>query len=183
MGAFDNIVGYSGRVVEMAEASLEECRSQQAAYEGIRRANMARVLAAFKSAGISDYQFGGTTGYGYNDAGRQAIEAAFSTIAGSEASLVRHQIVSGTHAISLALFGVLRPGGRLMAAFGKPYDTLDGIIHGKEGHGSLAELGIGYIQVEPASDGEPDYDAISVAAKSSDAVLVQRSGDIPQESR
>ncbi len=175
MGAFGNLGQYSSRVVEMAEASLEECLSQQAAYEGIRRVNIARVLAAFKSAGLSDYQFGGTTGYGYNDAGRQAIEAAFSVIAGSEASLVRHQIVSGTHAISLALFGVLRPGGKLLAAFGKPYDTLDGIIGGKEGHGSLAELGIGYIQVEPASDGEPDYDAISTAVKSADAVLVQRS--------
>ncbi len=159
----------------MAEAALSECALQQAGYEEIRRVNTVRVLDAFKRAGISDYQFGGTTGYGYNDSGREAIEVAFSLICGSEAALVRHQIVSGTHAISLALFGVLRPGGKLTAAYGKPYDTLDGIISGVEGYGSLKELGVSYSQVEPGEGGEPDLDGIFEQAKTSDAVLVQRS--------
>lgn len=166
---------YSKRAMEIAKLSLEECSEQQHAYEVLRRKNLYRVLGAFKEAGISDYQFGGTTGYGYNDAGRQAIEAAFASIAGAEASLVRHQIVSGTHAISLALFGVLRPGGKLLSAYGKPYDTLNGIIQGESGYGSLKELGTGYVQVEPADDGGPDYEGIARISKKADAVLIQRS--------
>ena len=175
MGHFDRIAKYSGRVRGIAEAAISECALQQAGYEEIRRINTIRVLDAFKQSGISDYQFGGTTGYGYNDAGREAIEAAFSLICGSEAALVRHQIVSGTHAISLALFGVLRPGGKLMAAYGKPYDTLDGIISGDDGYGSLKELGVSYSQVEPGEGSGPDLDGISDQARDSDAVLVQRS--------
>ena len=114
MGLFDRMTRFGGKVRGMAEEALSECALQQAGYEEIRRINTIRVLDAFRRASISDYQFGGTTGYGYNDAGREAIEEAFSLICGSEAALVRHQIVSGTHAISLALFGVLRPGGKLM---------------------------------------------------------------------
>lgn len=175
MGAFDFLRGIDIRVSETAERALDQCASQQAGYERLRRANMARVLGAFKKAGLSDYQFGGTTGYGYNDSGREAIEVAFADIVGAEAALVRHQIVSGTHAISLALFGVLRPGGRLMAAFGKPYDTLDGIISGKQGYGSLREFGVSYVEVQPEADGEPDYEGIAKEACGADAVLVQRS--------
>lgn len=175
MGLFDRITRFGGKVRGMAEEALSECALQQAGYEEIRRINTIRVLDAFRRASISDYQFGGTTGYGYNDAGREAIEEAFSLICGSEAALVRHQIVSGTHAISLALFGVLRPGGKLMAAYGKPYDTLDGIISGEEGHGSLKELGVSYLQVEPGEGGGPDLEEIHKQAGTADAVLVQRS--------
>lgn len=175
MGVFDFLEGIDISVREAAEGALAECAGQQAGYERLRRANMARVLGAFRKAGLSDYQFGGTTGYGYNDSGREAIEEAFASIAGAEAALVRHQIVSGTHAISLALFGVLRPGGRLLAAFGKPYDTLDGIISGKQGYGSLGEFGVSYGETQPAADGEPDYDGIAKDAAAADAVLVQRS--------
>ncbi|HPI01494.1 MAG TPA: methionine gamma-lyase family protein, partial [Bacillota bacterium] len=160
MGKFDAVGGFSAEVMGMAEEALASCHCQQEGYESIRRVNMRRVLMAFRKAGLSDYQFGGTTGYGYNDSGREAIEEAFAMIAGAESSLVRHQIVSGTHAIALALFGVLRPGGRLLAAFGRPYDTLDGIIHGKDGYGSLGEFGVSYSEVAPGAAGGPDLAGI-----------------------
>lgn len=175
MGAFDTVKGPGERAKGLAEGSLLKCSAQQSGYESIRRVNTTRVLDAMRKAGLSDYQFGGTTGYGYNDSGRDAIERAFADIAGAEAALVRHQIVSGTHAIALALFGILRPGQRLLAAFGSPYDTLAGIIHGRRGHGSLSELGVSYGKVEPGPDGEPDYEGIAEGAKSADVVLVQRS--------
>ena len=175
MGAFDAVGGFSAEVKDIAEEALASCRIQQEGYEAVRRVNMRRVLTAFREAGRSDYQFGGTTGYGYNDSGREAIEEAFARIAGAQASLVRHQIVSGTHAIALALFGVLRPGGRLVAAFGKPYDTLEGIIHGKEGYGSLGELGVSYSEVAADASGGPDYGRIAEASSKSEAVLIQRS--------
>lgn len=175
MGKFDAVGGFSAEVMGMAEEALASCHCQQEGYESIRRVNMRRVLMAFRKAGLSDYQFGGTTGYGYNDSGREAIEEAFAMIAGAESSLVRHQIVSGTHAIALALFGVLRPGGRLLAAFGRPYDTLDGIIHGKDGYGSLGEFGVSYSEVAPDAAGGPDLAGIAEASRSSDAVLIQRS--------
>ena len=96
----------------------------------IRRHNQRRVLAAFKRAQVSEYHLAGTTGYGYNDPARDALEQIYADVFATESALVRPQVVSGTHAISASLFGVLRPGDELMSATGPPYDTLQRIING-----------------------------------------------------
>ncbi|ABO50401.1 aluminum resistance family protein [Desulforamulus reducens MI-1] len=139
--------------------------------------NHQRVLKGFHLAKTSDYHLRGTTGYGYNDTGREALEKIYAHIFGAEAALVRGQIVSGTHAIAIALFGMLRPGDELLAVQGSPYDTLEEII-GKRGNapGSLKDLGISYNQVELTPEGTLDWEGIEAALNPRTRVmLVQRS--------
>lgn len=114
--------------------------------ESVVLANQAKVLAAFQSAQISDYHFASSTGYGYNDRGREAIEEVFAKTFGGESALVRPHIVSGTHALALALFGMLRPGDELLYITGEPYDTLEEVIgvRGEEGNGSLRDYGVSF---------------------------------------
>ncbi len=121
----------------------------------IEQINTARVLHAFQKHRISTRHFAGTTGYGYGDIGRDALSDVFCDVLGVESALVRPQIASGTHALALCLYGVLRPGDVLLSAAGKPYDTLEEIIGltGKTGNGSLREFGIDYRQVELTVDG------------------------------
>ncbi|GAB6157509.1 aminotransferase class I/II-fold pyridoxal phosphate-dependent enzyme [Desulfotomaculum varum] len=140
-------------------------------------ANHARVLEGFHLARVSDYHLRGSTGYGYNDAGREALEKIYAHVFGAEAALVRSQIVSGTHAIAIALYGLLRPGDELLAVQGSPYDTLEEII-GKRGNapGSLKDLGVTYQQVELTDQGTLDWAAIERALNPrTKVVLVQRS--------
>ncbi len=128
-------------VSKEVEESLKEEFLQ---IDRIRSANFAKVLEAFRASDISDFHFRDTSGYGYHDPGREKVESVFSEIFRSEASLVRPQIISGTHAISIVLFGLLRPGNRLLYLTGEPYETGMGII-GRDGvHGSLREFGIGF---------------------------------------
>ncbi|MCL5780957.1 MAG: methionine gamma-lyase family protein [Firmicutes bacterium] len=139
--------------------------------------NHARVLEGFHLARTSDYHLRGSTGYGYNDAGREALEKIYAHVFGAEAALVRGQIVSGTHAIAIALFGLLRPGDELLAVQGSPYDTLEELI-GKRGNapGSLKDLGVGYNQVELTPEGTLDWQAVQGAlSPGTKVVLVQRS--------
>jgi len=111
-------------------------------------ANSSKVLNAFRKYKLSDTHFGMTTGYGYGDVGRDIIEEIYSEILHAEDSLVRTQFVSGTHAISTALFAVLRPGDTVISINGKPYDTLDKIIGIEENKSSLKSLGIKYEQID-----------------------------------
>lgn len=139
--------------------------------------NHARVLKAFRMARISDQHLKGTTGYGYSDIGRQGVEKVFAGVFETEAALVRGQIVSGTHAIALVLFGILRPGDELLSITGEPYDTLQELIGIRSGAtGSLKEFGIEYRQVDLTADGQLDWPAIkqAVTAKTR-VVLIQRS--------
>lgn len=147
-----------------------------AATQEIARVNSARVLAALGRAGLADYHFGGTSGYGYDDMGREHLESAFADVFGAEAALVRMQMVSGTHALAAVLFGVLRPGDCLVSAYGPPYDTMVTMI-GRDRHvrGSLSEHGVRYLEVPVGEHGEPDYAGISRAAEGARMVLVQRS--------
>lgn len=136
------------------EAIRESRQVQQAwrAVDEVVRENQRRVLDAFQRAGVAQYQLAGTSGYGYNDPARQAVEAVYAYVFGAEAALVRPQIVSGTHALAAAIFGVLRPGDELLA-LGRPYDTLTTLIgvtpdaHGRLAPGNLREWGIGYREV------------------------------------
>ncbi|PYZ93912.1 hypothetical protein CR194_07615 [Salipaludibacillus keqinensis] len=127
----------------------------------ISEQNQRKVLKAFKDQGVSEFHFHPSTGYGYDDIGRETLEKVYAQVFGTEAAVVRPQLVSGTHAISTALFGVLRPGDELMYITGKPYDTLEEVIgvRGSENAGSLIDFGITYKEI-PLLDHEVDMNLI-----------------------
>lgn len=138
-----------------------------------------RVLSAFQSHQVAYRHFAPTTGYGYDDVGRDTLEKIFAELFGTEAAIVRPQIVSGTHAISLCLFGLTLPGDHILSATGTPYDTLSDIIGMGEGEtpvGSLKEMGVSYSQVELTEDGCIDVDAVDRAIRpETRLVIAQRS--------
>lgn len=139
--------------------------------------NHAKVLAAFRRARVSDFHLKGSTGYGYGDSGRDTLEKIYAEIFRAEKALVRGQIVSGTHAIALCLYGVLRPGDELLSVQGDPYDTLGEMIGIRgESHGSLKELGVTYKQVDLTGGGELDFPSVGQAlGPKTRMVLLQRS--------
>lgn len=138
--------------------------------------NQKKVLEAFIAERVSAASFNPTTGYGYDDGGREALDRIYARVFGAEAALVRHNIVNGTHCLAIALFAVLRPGDTLLAVTGKPYDTLEEVIGiSGEGVGSLREFGVKYEQVDLV-DGGPDLEAIKKALHGGvKAVIIQRS--------
>jgi cystathionine beta-lyase family protein involved in aluminum resistance len=139
--------------------------------------NQFRVLQSFQKNRVSDSHFIPTTGYGYDDAGRETLEKIYAEVFGGEAGLVRPQIISGTHAISIALFGILRPGDELLYITGKPYDTLEEIVGIRgTGNGSLKEFGISYNTVNLTEKGEIDWEAVQQAIKPETKMIgIQRS--------
>jgi cystathionine beta-lyase family protein involved in aluminum resistance len=139
--------------------------------------NQRKVLKAFQEHQISDSHFNPTTGYGYDDIGREKLEAVYAEVFGAADALVRPQIISGTHAITLSLFGVLRPGDELLYITGKPYDTLEGIVGLKgEGTGSLKDFHIDYNTVSLSEDGSIQYEEIRAAMSSKTKMIgIQRS--------
>lgn len=145
--------------------------------DAVAEENTARVLAAFQKHRVAECYFAGTTGYGYDDQGRDKLDEIYADLFGTESALVRIQFVNGTHAIACALYGALKPGDVLVSAVGAPYDTLLGVI-GVTGnnHGSLKECGVEYRQVELVDD-KPDLDGMAKAAADPrvKAVLIQRS--------
>ncbi|WNQ09157.1 methionine gamma-lyase family protein [Paenibacillus aurantius] len=123
--------------------------------------NQWKVIRAFQKYQVSDFHFAGSTGYGYNDRGREVLDLVYAEAFGAEAALVRPHFVSGTHTIGTALFGVLRPGDKLLYITGRPYDTLHKVIgRGKDGSGSLGDWGIAYDEAPLRGDGSPDWDTI-----------------------
>ena len=145
------------------QAEAEACAAVQR-IDAVTEYNQQKVLAAFIESGVSESHFTATTGYGYGDRGRDKLDEVFAKAMGAEDALVRHSILSGTHAIAIALFGILRPGDRMLAATGAPYDTLADVI-GMNGpsDGSLREFGVDYRQVELAEDGYPDIAGVTAA--------------------
>jgi cystathionine beta-lyase family protein involved in aluminum resistance len=139
--------------------------------------NQFKVLQAFRSHQVSDFHFTPSTGYGYDDAGRDTLELIYAHVFGGEAAIVRPQIISGTHAIATCLFGVLRPGDELLYITGKPYDTLEEVVGSRgSGNGSLKEFGITYDCVELTSEGTVDYKEVSKRIKANTKVIgIQRS--------
>lgn len=139
--------------------------------------NLKRVLTAFRSQRVGAHHFAGVTGYGHNDLGREVLDRVFAEVMGAESAAVRVQFVSGTHAITCALFGVLRPGDELLAVAGAPYDTLEEVIGLRGDHqGSLREFGIYYRQLELTAEGSIDWIMLSQAVTSrTRLVLIQRS--------
>ena len=173
-----DFLNISPRVEELAAQAEKLVEPYFRQIEDVANYNSAKVLSAFRNNRVSDSIFGGTTGYGYNDAGRETLEAVYAEIFGAEAAIVRVNLVSGTHAITCSLFGVVKPGQKLVYVTGAPYDTLHGVI-GISGDfpGSLKEYGIEYGQVEMTPEGKPDIQAIREACmdKKVGAVGIQRS--------
>lgn len=139
--------------------------------------NQNRVLKSFQSNRVSDSHFNPTTGYGYDDMGRDTLEKVYAEVLGGEAALVRPQIISGTHAITISLFGILRPGDELLYITGNPYDTLEEIVGIRgEGDGSLKDFGISYQAVPLSEEGRVDFDAVRAAIKPNTKMIgIQRS--------
>ena len=160
----------------LAEQVEERLQPVFRGFERTAEKNTKRVLDAFRAHRVSEPCFAGTTGYGYDDLGRETLEKVYADVFGAEAALVRTTFVNGTHAIACALYGALQPGDTLLAVTGAPYDTLHTAITGS-GRGSLASLGIRYEQLELASDGGPDYLGITrrVSELRPAAAFVQRS--------
>ena len=164
-------------ISDRAEAAAKEAF---AAIDRITEFNQQKVLSAYIRHRVSETHFNPTTGYGYGDQGRDALDEILADIMGAEDALIRHSIVSGTHAITIALFGILRPGDTLLAATGAPYDTLEKVIgHTSPSAGSLAEYGVSYEQVDLLKDTEtPDLEGIQAALEANPRIKmvhIQRS--------
>lgn len=162
-------------MAEDCERSLVE---QFSAIDKIARINTQRVMEAFQEFRVSEAHLVGTTGYGYDDLGRDTLDKIYAKVFGAEAALVRIGFVNGTHAIASALYAILKPGDTLMSVMGTPYDTLRTAIGiSGEAHGSLSFYGINYAEVDFAEDGGADLEAIrqAVREKQPEAVLIQRS--------
>ncbi len=157
------------------EQIMAKCREAFMECERVRDVLQLRILKAFSDHRIGVQHFAGTTGYGYGDIGRDALDAVFAQAVGAEDALCRPQLLSGTHALTVALFGILRTGDTLLAATGRPYDTLLPVIGlDGTGYGSLMEYGVSYDEV-PLHNGEPDLEGIAEKAKNASVVHIQRS--------
>ncbi len=171
--------GVSEAVLELVDKAEKSVLKQFEKIEEVCQINQMKVMKAFSDNRVSDTHFVPTTGYGYDDFGRDTLDKVYAQIFECEDALVRHNFISGTHTISTALFGVLRPGDLLVAVTGKPYDTLEEVIGiaGTPGNGSLKDFGIDYEEIELLQNGEPDYDKIKEVLKTKKvkAVMIQRS--------
>ena len=169
LGISKEVLEYGARI----EAALEDRFTE---IDGNAEYNQLKVIAAMQKNRVSDIHFSGTTGYGYNDLGRETLEQVYADVFHTEDALVRPQIVCGTHALYTALAGNLRPGDELLSPVGKPYDTLEEVIGIRESNGSLREYGISYRQVDLLPDGTFDYDGIRAAInEKTKLVTIQRS--------
>lgn len=169
LGISQNVLDFGSEI----EASLKE------RFEEIDRNaefNQLKVIAAMQKNRVSDIHFSGTTGYGYNDLGRETLERVYADVFHTEDALVRPQITCGTHALYTALAGNLRPGDELLSPVGKPYDTLEEVIGIRDSNGSLKEYGITYRQVDLLPDGSFDFEGIRAAVREKTKLItIQRS--------
>jgi len=164
--------GIKEEIIELSKKIDSDLRQIFDETEKIAEFNSLKVLMAFQKYNLSEMHFNGTTGYGYGDIGRDTIENIFGEIFKSEDSLVRTQFISGTHALSTALFGMLRPGETLLSITGKPYDTLDEVIGIVDNKSSLISYGIKYEQIELIDD-DFDYKKIEERLKKSKVKLIE----------
>lgn len=168
--------GVSKKVIELSDKVLKSLEGRFLDIDKNAEYNQMKVLSAMQKHKVSDIHFAATTGYGYNDLGRDVLEDVYATTFKGESALVRPQLVSGTHALHIALSGNLRPGDELLSPVGKPYDTLEEVIGIRESRGSLKEYGVSYAQVDLLSDGSFDYEGIKNAINErTKLVTIQRS--------
>ncbi len=166
------------KILSASQKALELCREAFDYIDDVRSHNQLKMLKAFQNARISESMFGGSSGYGYGDRGRDALDEVYSFVFDAEDALVRHNFVSGTHALTVALFAVLRPGDTMLSVTGIPYDTIRGTIGiGSDYSGSLKDFGVNYEEVALCPDGTLDYEAIkfAIASKKPKMVYIQRS--------
>ena len=169
-------LGISRKVYEYGEKIWEALSGRFQEIDRISEYNQIKVIAAMQNQKVSEACLLGTTGYGYNDLGRDTLEKVYADIFHTEDALVRPQITCGTHALALALMSQLRPGDELLSPVGKPYDTLEEVIGIRPSNGSLAEYGISYRQVDLLPDGEFDWEGIEKALNDkTKLVTIQRS--------
>ncbi len=161
---------------ELAEEVMKDIEPQFENLKKIREFNQYKVLKAMQEAHLSDNHFNWTTGYGYNDIGREKVEEIFANVFKTEDALVRPIIVNGTHALSLCVQGIVRPGDEILSVTGAPYDTLQGVIGIREEKGCLKEFGVTYDQVDFLEDGNIDLEGIkSKINDRTKLVMIQRS--------
>ena len=172
----ENIFNFKEEIIDLCKEAEVNCASQFTKIDKICELNSLKVLSAFHENKVSEIHFNSTTGYGYNDIGRDVIEKVFANVLGCEDALVRSQFISGTHALTVALFAFLRPGDILLSITGKPYDTLDEVIGIRDNPSSLKSYGIKYEQVD-LIDNEFDYDSIKkiLTTKKIKLIEIQRS--------
>lgn len=176
MKTLNDLLGIDAETEAFCAQREEKLKARFEEIDRIMHINGAKVLAAMQKNKLSDVHFAATTGYGYNDLGRDVVEQIYADIFHTEAGLVRPQLMSGTHALTIALSGNLRPGDEILSPVGKPYDTLEGVIGIRETKGSLAEYGITYKQVDLKDDFSFDYDGIRAAINErTKLVTIQRS--------
>ena len=169
-------LGISPAVYEYGEAVLKDLRERFDAIDQAAEYNQAKVLSAFQKNRVDAACFAATTGYGYNDVGREKLELVYADVFHTEAALVRPQITCGTHALTVALSANLLPGDELLSPVGAPYDTLQEVIGIRPSPCSLAEYGVSYRQVELLADGTFDYEGIRAAIhEKTKLITIQRS--------
>lgn len=169
-------MGIEKPVFSFGEKIARELEGRFAAIDAVAEYNQLKVLAAMQKNRVSAECFNASSGYGYNDLGRDTLEQVYADVFHTQAALVRPQITCGTHALALALMSNLRPGDEVLSPVGKPYDTLEEVIGIRPSKGSLAEYGITYRQVEFLPDGTFDYDGIRAAInEKTRLVTIQRS--------
>ena len=169
-------MGIDARTLAFCREAERSVRARFAEIDSVAERNQYKVLHAMQKNRLSDAHFAATTGYGYNDLGRDTLESIYADVFHTEAALVRPQMISGTHALTTALFGNLRHGDELLSAAGAPYDTLQGVIGIRPTKGSLAEHGIVYKQAELMPDGTPDFEGIAkLITPKTKMVTIQRS--------
>ena len=156
-------MNFSDRILTLAAEAEAALAPHFARIDRIAFENTQKVMDAFRSHRVAMTNFDSTSGYGYDDRGRDVLDAVWADVFGCEAALVRQQIVSGTQALTIGLFGILRPGDVMLSVAGKPYDTLEEVIGiaGTPGNGSLKDFGVDYDMVELTADGCFDWDAIA----------------------
>ncbi len=172
---------YSEKINKLAAEAEAALAEHFAEIDRISYENTARVMDLFREFRVSDTMFGSTSGYGYDDRGRDTLDAIFARVMGAEAAFARQQIVSGTQALTIGLFGLLRPGDVMLSIAGKPYDTLEEVIGiaGEDGNGSLKDFGVEYRQIELNEQGTFDYPAIEAGIRAAmprlKMIFIQRS--------
>ena len=173
----NNLFDFSNEILELSEKALLMCKESFGKIERIQEYNQQKMLKAFQLAGVSESHFAGSTGYGYDDRGREILDKVYAYVFDAQDALVRHNFVSGTHTLAVALFGMLRPGDEMVCVTGTPYDTIQGTIGiNSDYSGSLKDFGVKYSQVELTEDGKVDLDAIKIAAlRKPKMIYIQRS--------
>ena len=174
----NNFFNIDERLMQLDEKILAEISPRFKETDDITEYNQLKMLSAFIKNGVTESAFAGSTGYGYDDRGREILERVMADAMGAEDSLIRHNFVSGTHTLTVALFGLLRPGDKVLVLTGRPYDTITSVFGiDEKTDGSLADFGVEYNEIKLLPDGTPDKAAIKkeLAANAYRMAYIQRS--------